>query len=369
MARSFGVIKSEVWEPRSGFRKLTPGGQWAYLMLVSQPQISNLGLLAYTPEKWARLATSLTERQLEDWIAELSAAYYVLLDIQTGELLIRTFVRHDKVWAQPALVANGRILIRAVESDEIHDYLVGEHPWLDTDRWFDGAPVFADGKERLAWDRGRIESHESQVSKPKESSLHPSSSHAQKEGSQEDSLENRHRPQVQGPGSRSRTNSSRPSSTSRSERANGNGHGPAAADLEAARETDIVAAVEKIHDHDQGSLDVVLPIAAQLPAELFHEVTSRHATKRKAGVGLYVRLLRLAAAEHQARANATALPTLEEEILFDARSYARGQHPWTVAEDLLGRKLARRANGEQALALMDAAADAFAAVLAPEVTS
>lgn len=142
MARSYGVLKPSLWEPGSDFRQLDRGVQWTYEMLISQPQISNLGLLDYTPERWARLAADLTAGQLERDIEELARHGYVILDLDTGELLIRTFVKHDKVWAQPKLVTNCRRLIREVESEPIRSYLVQRHPWL-VDNTFDKAQILA----------------------------------------------------------------------------------------------------------------------------------------------------------------------------------------------------------------------------------
>lgn len=130
MARTLGVVKSEIWEPLSDFRTLTPTTQWAYLMLLSQPQISNLGILPYTPEKWVRLAVGLTLHEIEDTIRTLDERRFTVTDRDTAELLVRTFIKHDKVWSQPKLVTNARRLIREVESDQIRNTLVVAHPWL-----------------------------------------------------------------------------------------------------------------------------------------------------------------------------------------------------------------------------------------------
>lgn len=133
MARSHAVLKSIVWEPGSDFRDLSPLAQWAYVMLLSQPQISNLGILAYTPEKWTRLAKGLTVVPLLDALSELERSHFVLIDRDTAELLVRTFIQHDKVWSQPKLIISARKLIREVESAAIRDLLISRHPWLVND--------------------------------------------------------------------------------------------------------------------------------------------------------------------------------------------------------------------------------------------
>jgi len=135
MARSHGVIKVEVWEPRSDFRRLGIDGQWAYTMLISQPQINNLGILPYVPEKWARLAEDLDRERLDQALAALEHDRYTITDTDTGELLVRTFIRHDAVWKQPRLVTNARRLYRELESQTIADHLADRHPWLVEDGW------------------------------------------------------------------------------------------------------------------------------------------------------------------------------------------------------------------------------------------
>jgi hypothetical protein len=147
MPRSHGVIKVTVWEVGSDFRQLPLDGQWAYEMLISQPQINNLGLLPYNPEKWWRFADDLTAVRLHQALTVLEQAAMTVTDPDTGELLVRTFIKHDRIWKQPKLVTNARKLIREVESERIRAYLLDRHPWL-TDE---------------TWKQDRIERHESGV--------------------------------------------------------------------------------------------------------------------------------------------------------------------------------------------------------------
>lgn len=135
MPRSHGVIKVEVWEVGSEFRRLDLEPQWAYEMLISQPQINNLGLLPYVPEKWSRLAADLDRARLDQALTVLETLRYTITDVETGELLVRTFIRHDGVWKHSKLVINARRLFREVESHTIRAYLAERHPWLTDDSW------------------------------------------------------------------------------------------------------------------------------------------------------------------------------------------------------------------------------------------
>jgi hypothetical protein len=133
--RSHGIINVAVWEVGSDFRTYTLDTQWAYEMLISQPAINNLGLLPYTPEKWWRFAADLTVDRLTAALNTLEDARMTVTDPSTGELLVRTFIKHDRIWKQPKLVTNARKLIREVESERIRTYLLDRHPWLSDDTW------------------------------------------------------------------------------------------------------------------------------------------------------------------------------------------------------------------------------------------
>lgn len=135
MPRSHGVLKVAVWEVGSDYRSLSTDAQWAYQMLISQPQINNCGLLPYTPEKWWRFAADLDRDRLHAALQELEDRRLTITDTETAELLIRTFVKHDGIWKQPKLVTNARKLMREIESPRIRAYLLEKHPWLGNDDW------------------------------------------------------------------------------------------------------------------------------------------------------------------------------------------------------------------------------------------
>lgn len=130
MARNYGKIKVEVWEPGSDYRQLSLEAQWAYQMLISQESVSMVGSLLYTPRKWAKLAAGLDTGRVEAIIGQLEQAWYVIVDHDTGELLVRSFIKHDEGWRLPNLLTGARLAFRALESEAIRDYLARRHPWL-----------------------------------------------------------------------------------------------------------------------------------------------------------------------------------------------------------------------------------------------
>lgn len=383
MARSHGVFKTSAWAPGSDFRALTPLAQWAYWMLLSQPQISNLGVLAYTPEKWARLAGGLTVDTVESAIDELAEGRYVILDRDVGELLVRTFVKHDNVWRQWQLVANARRLIQEVESDEIRGYLIGRHPWLVEQTWFAQAPAFDDGKARRAWDQGAIEAYENTpLDSPPDTPLSEPTNQERdtpvERGVETPVMKKRDSTGAgegegvggSAAGLEQKTTTPRPAA-----HANGNGQ-PAAADpsTEAPRESHIADAVAQLRGADPDTQKHVQPLARQIPAVLFDDVLDRVNQRDRTGhvtnpPGLLVELLRLAVKQQRVRERpAIASLTHRERIELEARSYAHAGHDWHIVEPLLRNNLRRHeAPAAQTEELIDAAGDAYrSAERAPE---
>jgi hypothetical protein len=103
MARGHGRILTSVWED-ADFLALDEREQRLYLFLISQPNLNHAGLLDLTLRRWARKARGLTVAELDRRIATLEEARFVVVDDDTEELLIRTFVRNDGVWRMPKVM-------------------------------------------------------------------------------------------------------------------------------------------------------------------------------------------------------------------------------------------------------------------------
>jgi hypothetical protein len=81
------------------YRALTPLAQWLYKELLID--VDFIGVCDYAPRKLAKIATGMTAMQIEQYAAELRAALFIVIDDETGELLVRTFVKHDGLYKQP----------------------------------------------------------------------------------------------------------------------------------------------------------------------------------------------------------------------------------------------------------------------------
>ena len=93
MARTEARIRCAVWRDRD-FTSLPLAAQGLYWMLLSQPDVSLAGIVPYNPHKWDHLCgDQATAAALEP----LEVTDKVMVDPTTGELWIRTFVKHDGV--------------------------------------------------------------------------------------------------------------------------------------------------------------------------------------------------------------------------------------------------------------------------------
>lgn len=95
MARNYANISTAIWRPGDDFRSLSGGAQRTYFMLITQPNISAAGVLPLTIGRWARNAADTTASTLRTDLGDLEKARYVVVDDDTEELLIRSFVKWD----------------------------------------------------------------------------------------------------------------------------------------------------------------------------------------------------------------------------------------------------------------------------------
>lgn len=92
------------------FRALTRGQQQLYMLLISQQDLSNVGVLSLTVGRWSSLAADGNPADVRADLAVLAARRFVIIDETTEELLIRAYIARDDNYNSP----NGRkALLRA----------------------------------------------------------------------------------------------------------------------------------------------------------------------------------------------------------------------------------------------------------------
>lgn len=140
MARDHARIYTAIWNDPE-WRKLDQPAQHIYMMLVSQPRLSYCGLLDYFPSRLAQMVSGLTEPKVRTSVRTLEKSRFLVVDRDTHELLVRSYVRHDGVLARRNM---GNAVARAlglVVSQTIRDAVLNEL-----------ARLWADDKTLSGWD-------------------------------------------------------------------------------------------------------------------------------------------------------------------------------------------------------------------------
>lgn len=108
------------------WRALTVDAQWAYDQALMSEGISYVGVIDYFPGRLAAFAKNMTGKRVETAVKVLEDARFVVVDRDTAELCVRTFVRHDGVLARVNMgKAMGRALAKVVSLD-VRDAILDE---------------------------------------------------------------------------------------------------------------------------------------------------------------------------------------------------------------------------------------------------
>lgn len=110
MAREWARIVLSIWEDED-FTALKPMPQWLYLAIVSHRDLSYCGVWPWLPARLVRNAEGMSVGKIRTYTRDLVLQGFVLLDRQTGELLVRSYVRYDGVLVNPNM---GKAVARAV---------------------------------------------------------------------------------------------------------------------------------------------------------------------------------------------------------------------------------------------------------------
>jgi hypothetical protein len=119
MSRSYAQIKVSIWDDSGDFIDLGPYAKLLYLHLISRRDLSLAGHLVVRHQRWAdacfggRADTSVTA------LNDLRSRGYVIVDQRTGELLVRTFIRHDNGWRNSKIRKAIEGAIERIESAEL----------------------------------------------------------------------------------------------------------------------------------------------------------------------------------------------------------------------------------------------------------
>lgn len=160
MARDHARIFTRIWSDPD-WRTLTAAEQRAYWVVLTDPALTYCGVTAITVKRWAQQASDTPERLLRKTLDGLVERRYLVMDPDTEEVLVRSYMRGDRVMRLPnvaksAYAAYGSLhspVLRAHALIEVHRIAEGPKaeyhpkvwteeyvgPWLD-EPFPDGLP-------------------------------------------------------------------------------------------------------------------------------------------------------------------------------------------------------------------------------------
>jgi hypothetical protein len=98
------------------FLSMDVSAQRLYMFLLSQPDLSHAGLVPMRIRRWAKKAKGTTPADIDGTLRVLSEERFVVIDHDTEEVLLRTFVRNDGVYKQPKVMLRLREDAKLIES-------------------------------------------------------------------------------------------------------------------------------------------------------------------------------------------------------------------------------------------------------------
>lgn len=125
MSRSHARIVTTIWIDQD-WRQLNAAAQWLYMTILTQPDLSYAGTLSVNVGKWAKMASGTTPGDIQGWLRSLADARFVVLDEDSDELMVRSFIRNDGVAKQPKILMSACRSARTVVSDLIRAELAFE---------------------------------------------------------------------------------------------------------------------------------------------------------------------------------------------------------------------------------------------------
>lgn len=127
----YGKLYKSAWGD-SDFKALTEGEQALYHKLISQSDTSLAGVLTYAPVRWAGQTAGMTVADIEARMAGLVEKRYALVDLETQEVLIRSYIRNDSGWRSPRTMLGVAGAVRRILSKSLRAAVSVELQRIDT---------------------------------------------------------------------------------------------------------------------------------------------------------------------------------------------------------------------------------------------
>jgi hypothetical protein len=125
VAREHAQLRLAMWSD-DDFRDLTPAAQHLYMLLLTSPSLSYCGVADWRPRRIAALARGWTVAHVEAAAKELSGRLFIVVDEDTEEVLVRSFVRNDGVMLRDRMATAMAKAHAAVASSVLRGVIVHE---------------------------------------------------------------------------------------------------------------------------------------------------------------------------------------------------------------------------------------------------
>lgn len=125
MARDRAKINTGIWGS-GDWKSLTRDQQWLYTTLLTRPELNHVGVGDWRVRRLSNLVTETTTQDVEDAALVLQQRRFILVDEESEEVLIRSFLKHDGVLDNPNLGASIKGAYDSVTSTMLQQVVIYE---------------------------------------------------------------------------------------------------------------------------------------------------------------------------------------------------------------------------------------------------
>jgi hypothetical protein len=133
VTRSYGKVYQRIWADPA-WRALDVDAQHLYVLLISQPSLNLAGVLPIQLRRWAACVNGWKPDQVEEALSRLADTGFVVMDWETEECLVRSFIRNDEAFKIPGALKALLEGAQATQSPDLRRSLcneLGRLPSLD----------------------------------------------------------------------------------------------------------------------------------------------------------------------------------------------------------------------------------------------
>lgn len=125
MPRDHARLRLDIWADED-FVDLPSTSQWLYTRLLTHGGLAYCGVVEWRPNRLAQSAADLKASDVEMFAGPLEAGHFLVIDRDTEECLVRSFVKHDGLLDKWNLAAAVARTFTAVSSKALRGVIVHE---------------------------------------------------------------------------------------------------------------------------------------------------------------------------------------------------------------------------------------------------